>query len=264
MTPSAATPKTAVQPGTDPPQPKRFTFEEYCAYEDGTDNRYELVQGYLQLMSPSAALHIAICQFLVHIFNRLFSRAQLPLQASREIGVRIQQNTCRIVDVCVNQRDRWQQMIQQEEVGIFLLAQTPLLVVEVASTNFKEDYETKAQEYALVGIPEYWIVNSKRENLRLCTLNPPSTTYTYREFGKGERIISKVLPQLELTVDEVLNPPIISTLIDLEQADRDRLEAERDRFKAERDALEAKNAAMQQQLEQLKALMEAKGPDAAP
>ena len=45
MTPPSVNPKTTVQPGTDPPHPRQFSFEEYCAYEDGTDDRYELVKG---------------------------------------------------------------------------------------------------------------------------------------------------------------------------------------------------------------------------
>ena len=283
MTPPAATSKTVVQPGADPPQPRQFTFEEYCTYEDGTDNRYELVQGYLQLMSPPAGLHIVICEFLVYLFNALFARTQSPLRAGREVGVRIHKNTCRIVDVCVNGEDHWQTISQPGEIGIFLLAQTPLLVVEVASTNEKEDYEAKYQEYASIGIQEYWIVNSKREHLRICTAAYPGGPYTYREFGKGEQIKSNLLPQFDLTVDEVLNPPAVPYLIELEQAqqsaereaerkafqaeketiatERDVFKAERDVFKAERDALEAKNASTEQQLEQLKALMKAKGLD---
>jgi len=32
---------------------KTYSFEEYLAYDDGTDNKYELVNGKLQLM-PTA------------------------------------------------------------------------------------------------------------------------------------------------------------------------------------------------------------------
>ena len=244
MTPSAVTPQTSVQPGLAPPKPRRLTFEEYCVYEDGTDNRYELVQGYLQLMSPPAGLHIVICGFLVHLFNTLFARTQSPLWAEREVGVRIKENTCRIVDVCVNGEEHWQTISQPGEVGIFLLAQTPLLVVEVTSSNEKEDYEKKYQEYAAIGIPEYWIVNSKQQHLRVCTPAYSGGPYDYRQFVKGQRIISTVLPQLELTVDEVLNPPAVRQLIEQEQA--------------ERDALAAENAVLQQQVEQLKALVKPK------
>ena len=218
MTPPAITSKTATKPESGPPQPRQFTFEEYCDYEDGTDNRYELVQGYLRLMTSPAGLHILICEFLVYVFNQLFQKTGISLWAVREVGVRTSENTSRIVDICVNQRDRWQQLFQPGEKGIFQQERTPLLVVEVASTNEKEDYEEKYRDYAAMGIPEYWIVNSRREQVRVCTASHPGAPYVYRDFVKGERIVSKVLPQLALPVDVVLNPPAVSQLVEQDQA----------------------------------------------
>jgi len=259
MTPPAVTSKAVAQPGTDPPQPRQFNFEEYCAYEDGTDNRYELVQGYLQLMTSPAGLHIVICEFLVYIFNKLFADNQIQFRAGKEIGVQISDNTSRIADVCVNQEDRWQKIAQPGEIGIFLLTQTPLLVVEVTSTNEKEDYKTKYQEYASIGIPEYWIVNRRRENIQICNLDYPGATYHYQEFGKGEQLISKVLPQLKLAVDDVLNPPAVRQLIAQEQAQQ---AAERDALNAKNASLAAERDALKIELEQLKALMQGKEIDA--
>ena len=112
----------------------------------------------------------------------------------------------------------WQKMGQSGEKGIFLLDRTPLLVVEVTRSNEEEDYEDKYQEYASAGIAEYWIVKRRRENLRICTLSHPGGPYIDREFVKGEQIVSKVLPNLNLTVDEVLNPPTVRQLLELDQA----------------------------------------------
>lgn len=33
------------------------------------------------------------------------------------------------------------------------------LVAEVVSTNWQDDYARKVEEYAMLGIPEYWIVD---------------------------------------------------------------------------------------------------------
>ena len=246
MTSSPVTSKTATQTGPAPPQPRRFSFEEYCAYDDGTDNRYELVQGYLRLMSPPAGLHIVICAFLEYVFNQLFVKTRKSLRAGREVGVRIHENTCRIVDVCVNGEDCWQQISQPGEIGIFLLAQTPLLVVEVTSTNETEDYDAKYQEYAAIGILECWIVSSRRQQVRICNLTQRSTTYQYRDFGQGERIVSRVLPQLILTVDEVLDPPAVTQLMAQERA----------AFEAEKGAIAAERDQLKRSLEQLKASIE--------
>ncbi len=298
MTSPFVTPKTADPAGSAPPPTRHFTFEEYCIYDDGTDNRYELVQGYLHLMSPPAGLHIVICEFLVYVFNKLFADTQSPLRAGREVGVRIGENTCRIVDVCVNEEDLWQQISQPGELGIFRLAQTPLLVVEVTSTNEKEDYTAKYQEYASIGILEYWIVNKRREQVRICNLARLGGGYRDRNFEKGQRIESKVLSQLDLTVDEVLDPPAVRQLIAQDQAqqaaeraaerqafetektaivaeraaEREAFEvektaiaaeraAEREAFEVEKTAIAAERDSLKRELEQFKALMQTRGLD---
>ena len=43
---------------------KRLTFEQYLAYDDGTDVRYELVDGELVPMSIGTGLHAEIIDFL--------------------------------------------------------------------------------------------------------------------------------------------------------------------------------------------------------
>jgi len=40
-----------------------FTFEEYLSYEDGTDNRYELVNGELVPMNPPIGKHARMHDF---------------------------------------------------------------------------------------------------------------------------------------------------------------------------------------------------------
>ncbi|MGB3790059.1 MAG: Uma2 family endonuclease [Phormidesmis sp.] len=43
---------------------QKLTFEEYLSYEDGTDTRYELVNGELVAMSLGTGLHAFIIEFL--------------------------------------------------------------------------------------------------------------------------------------------------------------------------------------------------------
>ncbi len=252
MTVSAVTLKTTVGTISTPPQPRIFTFEEYCSYEDGTPDRYELVEGYLQLMTPPAGLHIIICEFLVYIFNKLFAHTQTQLRAGKEVGVRINKNTSRIVDVCVNREEHWLHIAQVGEAGIFQHNQTPLLVIEVTSTNETEDYKKKHKEYAAIGIPEYWIINRRREHIRVCNSASGGAPYQDRDFRKGEQILSQVLPQLRLTVDEVLNPIAVRRLMEIEQAQQ---VAERNVLEAENATVTAQRDALKMELSQLKALM---------
>ena len=44
---------------------QKLTFEDYLAYDDGTDTRYELVDGTLAPMSLGTGKHGAIIHFVV-------------------------------------------------------------------------------------------------------------------------------------------------------------------------------------------------------
>ena len=48
-----------------------LSFEDYVAYDDGTENRYELVDGELIEMSPPVMEHFLIAKFLdsISIFS---------------------------------------------------------------------------------------------------------------------------------------------------------------------------------------------------
>ncbi len=49
--------------------PVSLTFEEYLKYDNGTNNRYELVDGELVLMPPASFLHSDIIDFIADLFK---------------------------------------------------------------------------------------------------------------------------------------------------------------------------------------------------
>jgi Uma2 family endonuclease len=55
------------------------------------------------------------------------------------------------------------------------------LVVEVVSTNWQDDYARKIEEYALLGIPEYWIIDylgiGGNERMKIFNRNSLSTPF---------------------------------------------------------------------------------------
>lgn len=84
----------------------------------------------------------------------------------------------------------------------------PRLVVEVVSPgseskdNYKRDYEDKRDQYAAIGIPEYWIVDPEREWIMVGTLI--SGVYQFVIFKGNDAIISPTFPALKLTAAIVL------------------------------------------------------------
>jgi Uma2 family endonuclease len=55
---------------------KKITLAEYLTYDDGTDTRYELVDGELTRMSLATGEHGDISEFLNDEFNSRFAHFQ--------------------------------------------------------------------------------------------------------------------------------------------------------------------------------------------
>ena len=76
------------------------------------------------------------------------------------------------------------------------------LVIEVVSRDPKDrlrDLETKRVEYAVAGIPEYWIVDPETQTITVLTLDGVPTSEPYRvhgEFRSGDSATSLLLPGL--------------------------------------------------------------------
>jgi len=184
---------------------KRLTFEEYLAYNDGTDTRYELVNGELVPMSLGTGQHGGVAEFLNDNFRSEVQRLGLEWTSKQMlIGVRIPRgrDTSRIPDIVVISLSQWRDLRNREAV-IELNEQPPLLVVEVVSESTKTtDYRAKRVEYNVRDIPEYWIVDLLNNKITVFTL--VEELYEPVEFTGSDRIVSGTFPELELTVDRVL------------------------------------------------------------
>lgn len=188
----------------------RWTFEEYVDFCAHRSERYELVQGEIQLMNPPTWEHILIAQFLEQSFNSAIRQSQDAWIAVRESGQRTKEDSSRLPDVSV---------IQFEDVVKFLkqtaILEVPaLLVVEVVSpSSVTEDYGAKLQEYQSRKVKEYWIVDHDAlgaathlgfPKLPTITVNVLTDSgYKPTQFRGSDPIISEVLKNLQLTAEEI-------------------------------------------------------------
>ena len=53
-----------------------LSFQEYLAYDDNTDNRYELVDGALVAMTPPLISHLDIAKFIERCFDQEILRVR--------------------------------------------------------------------------------------------------------------------------------------------------------------------------------------------
>ena len=186
---------------------QKLTFEEYLTYCDGTDTRYELVDGELVPMSLGTGRHGNVAEFLHEQFRLQIQKNNLPWTCKQmTVGVRSPRgrswDTSRIPDVTVLAAEQWEAMADREAV-INLNEPPPLLVVEVVSGSTQaDDYRSKRSEYGLLEIPEYWIVDPIAQKVTLCVLD--HGYYDSTEFQGDDLIVSTVFPDLVLTSIQVL------------------------------------------------------------
>lgn len=188
--------------------PIRLSFEEYLTYDDGTKNRYELVNGELVMVPLPTANHADAIDGLLDIFRAEIKRTGQPWKASDKAGVYIGQNPetgkdySRTPDVCVMTQAQWQELKAISQSAA-VLRSAPLLVVEVVSPGSQRtDYKIKPLEYAAVGVPEYWIVDlASQKVLILCLLDHQ---YQIAEFQSEEQVISSTFPELQIAAKQIL------------------------------------------------------------
>ena len=176
-----------------------YSFEEYLQHDEDPDNRYELIDGKLELMNPPTFRHILIAKFLERELDREINRLQLPWLAIREGGIRTGWRKSRIADVYVVEKE--QVMSSLDESGV--LSTPPLLVIEVASPeSVKRDYRYKRSEYAAVGINEYWIVDPMQQQVTVLILD--EGLYESTVFTSEQKLVSPAFNEINLTSKQIL------------------------------------------------------------
>ncbi|MCY6489699.1 Uma2 family endonuclease [Leptolyngbya sp. GGD] len=183
------------------------TIEEYLAYDDGTDTRYELVDGVLVNMGSEKRLNEKIALWLLSQFLQVVS---IDLIArGTQIAVKSSSVTARNPDLMILTEDLDQMLSQQNQSLITANMPAPVLIVEVVSPgepgseNYDRDYIDKRREYAERGILEYWIIDPARSVVTVLRLDGKQ----YQEVGQfqdSDIVLSPSFPQLNLTAMQIL------------------------------------------------------------
>ncbi len=203
---------------------QKLTFQEYLDYEGESGVCYELYRGQIIEMPTPTAIHIKIIEFLVCQFRRFFAAHNLPLVAVVTTAVRTEENSSRVPDVVICTRSLWEQVCAQPGSAVLEFEEKPLLVIEVTSQNWRDDYIRKRAEYDLIDIPEYWIVDPNLLKIRVCSRPENEGSYSHQEFLPGQQLQSVQFAEFILSVNQVLCPPLVEDLIRAEEAQLQQLE----------------------------------------
>ncbi|MGJ3247540.1 MAG: Uma2 family endonuclease [Elainellaceae cyanobacterium] len=187
------------------PTSKWLTFEDYLAYDDGTDTRYELVDGELVEMPPESDDNSELARFL---FVQLLKHVPFQRIAYKETEIEVsgRRATCRLPDLMVHSEESKAALVGKPRGTITRDMPPPALVIEVVSPgayNRARDYRHKHTEYAARCIGEYWIVDPQDQHVTLCKW--VDGAYEDTVFKGGDRLDSDVLPNFDLTVKQLFS-----------------------------------------------------------
>lgn len=190
-----------------------MSFEAFLEWYPEDGRRYELIEGVVIEMLPTGP-HEDIGGFLGAELNFAIRHHQLPYSIPRSCLIKPQaEGSGYIPDVVVLNRELLPQEPLWSTASVIQAGQTIPLVIEVVSTNWRDDYGHKLVEYEAMGIAEYWLVDfralgavrhigqPKQPTITICQLE--GEEYQMQRFVAGETLISGVFPELNLTTDAV-------------------------------------------------------------
>ncbi|MEP0918584.1 Uma2 family endonuclease [Leptolyngbya sp. DQ-M1] len=197
-----------------PIQQQPLSFDEFLARYGG-DNRYELIDGEVFDLEPTG-LHEEVAAFITTKICVQIDQTNLPwfvlqrgLLRPANAGM-----TAFRPDVAVVDRSELIQEPLWSEQSILTLGSSIKFVAEVVSSNWQNDYARKVEDYAVLGIPEYWIADyaslggtrhigkPKQPTLSVCRL--VDGEYEIQQFRGNQIIDSPTFPGLKLTAEQVL------------------------------------------------------------
>jgi Uma2 family endonuclease len=199
---------------SQPIQQKPISFDEFLT-RYGDDNRYELIDGEVFDLEPTGP-HEEVAAFIttkicVQIDASALSWFVLQRGLLRPPNTRM---TAFRPDVAVIDRNELVHEPLWADQSILTLGSSIKFVAEVVSSNWQNDYARKVEDYAALGIPEYWIVDHaglggtryigkpKQPTLSVCTL--VDGEYEIQQFRGNQPIVSTTFPGPRLTADQVL------------------------------------------------------------
>lgn len=185
-------------------KPRFLSFEDYLAYDDGTEQLYELFNGELVEVPPESGENVQIA-------NRLFLEFAMLLGSDRvrghglELEVRGEPKN-RYPDLTILREDHVAQLKPRNTIRLTMAP--PLLVVEVVSPGElqrERDYVAKRLQYEDLGILEYWILDPQQQSMTLFQQQATDGQYAKALVLPPEApVVSNLFPQLRVTVGEIL------------------------------------------------------------
>ncbi len=195
--------------------PKLITFDEFVEWiPENSPKRYELHNGVIVEMAQPLGDHEEIVGFLAQQLTAEYLRLNLPYIIPKTVLVKPPTSESGYSpDILILNRPNLVSEPRWRKESTVTQALSVPLVIEVVSTNWRDDYHKKYADYEEMGIPEYWIVDyaalggreyigkPKQPTILVCSLDEGE--YQVSKFRASDRLVSPTFPDLNLTVQEI-------------------------------------------------------------
>jgi Uma2 family endonuclease len=201
--------------------PKLVNLEEFVEWlPENSGVRYELHnRNIIEIIQPVGE-HQEVTSFLTIAIAVQINHLGLPYVIPNQAIARPpEKDSGYLPDVLVvNCANLVNETLWQKQSVLSLGASIPL-VIEVVSTNWRDDYYLKYADYEEMGIPEYWIVdyaalggrnfigNPKQPTISVCNL--VDGEYQILKFRENDRIVSQTFPDLNLTANQIFGAGLV-------------------------------------------------------
>jgi Uma2 family endonuclease len=196
---------------------KTLSFEEFLNRDDESGRSFELVNGVAMPLSEPTAQDEDVVDGLCRLLVDHCQSLNLPYVPRQSKQVRLnaapgESESSRKADIVVFAKEEWVRMRQSSASAAAYIP--PPLAIEVVSTNLRDDYRIKLNEYETLGIFEYWIVDYAGLGGVQYIGSPKQSTVTINRLMDGEYqaqryqgeaiIVSPTFPQLVLTTAQIV------------------------------------------------------------
>ena len=192
---------------------QRMSFNDFIQWVPYNGQTYELHQGIVVEMQPTGA-HELVGAFIAEELTLTIRQNQLPYTIPKSCLLKphLPDSGYRPDVVVLNKSELANEPLWKTASTVQFGPTIPL-VVEVVSTNWRDDYAHKLVEYEAMGIAEYWIIDfralgavryigqPKQATITLCQLIDGE--YQLERLVAGQTLHSLVFPNLALKTDAI-------------------------------------------------------------
>ncbi|MCG8450188.1 MAG: Uma2 family endonuclease [Pirellulales bacterium] len=171
---------------------------DYLEVTEGTNRLVELSNGRLEVLAMPTSSHQRIMLFLLTQLQAFVIPKKLGEALCAPLRLRIQEGKFREPDIIFALEQNRSRIGEDFWEGADLVME----VVSNDPESRKRDLEQKPIDYALCGIPEYWIVDPQEKKITVLVLQGEHYQ-TAGVYSEGTAAASQLLPEFVVGVTEV-------------------------------------------------------------